>query len=74
MRGADSLCAYLRPVVILDCCYWAAGDAVLGVASVLLVPKAVVPDVELLLVLFGAPEFGDPAALPLSELVTPGVP
>jgi hypothetical protein len=33
-----------------------------------------VRDVELLLVLFGRPEFGDAALMPLSELVTPGVP
>lgn len=40
----------------------------------MLTPKAGVPEVELLLMLFGVPEFGDPAALPLSELLTPGVP
>jgi hypothetical protein len=45
---------------------------VVGVASELLTPKAGGPDVELLFVLFGWPEFGDPE--PLSELVTPGVP
>jgi len=44
---------------------------VLGVASVLLVLGALVPGVELLL--FGRPEFGDPA-MPLSELGVPGVP
>ena len=57
------------PVVILN--YWvAAGDAVLGVASVLLLLGALVPDVELLVVLL----FGEPAFMPLSELAAPGMP
>lgn len=47
----------------------AAGDTVLGVAKVLLVLGALLPDVEL-----GRPEFGDPVAMPLSELGLPGVP
>jgi hypothetical protein len=33
-----------------------------------------VRDVELLVVLFGRPEFDEPALMPLSELVAPGVP
>ena len=70
--GAQSLCAYLRLVVILNRCYWPAGDTVLGVASVLLVLGALMPGVEVLL--FGRPEFGDPAPMPLSELGVPGVP
>jgi hypothetical protein len=54
--------------------YWpAAGDLVLGVASVLLLLGALVPDFELF-VLLGKPEFGDPATFPLSEPVAPGVP
>ena len=32
------------------------------------------PDVELAFVPLGRPEFGAPAAIPLSEWVTPGVP
>ena len=44
----------------------------LGVANVLLVPYAGVTDVELLFMLFGWPEFGEPE--PLSEWVTAGVP
>ncbi|SIT41374.1 hypothetical protein BN2475_300019 [Paraburkholderia ribeironis] len=60
-------------MVILNCCYL-AGDAVLGVASVLLIPNAGVPDVELLFVLFCGLEFGDPALIPLSVVVAPGVP
>jgi hypothetical protein len=57
----------------LDCRYWPpAGDTVLGVASVLLVLGALMPGVALLL--FGRPEFGDPAPMPLSELGVPGVP
>jgi hypothetical protein len=59
----------------LNSAYWpAAGDTTLGVAKVLLLLGALVPDVELLFVLFGSPEFGDLAAMPLSELVAPGVP
>ena len=55
--------------------YWpAAGDTTLGVASVLLLLGALVPDVELLFVPFGKPEFGGLLAMPLSELVAPGVP
>jgi hypothetical protein len=50
------------------------GDAVVGVASVLLPPKAAVADVELLVVLVCWLEFADTARGPLSELVTPGVP
>jgi hypothetical protein len=50
----------------------AAGDTTLGVASVLLLLGAL--DVELLFVLLGRPEFGDLAAMPLSELVAPGAP
>ena len=58
-----------------DSNYWpAAGDTTLGVASVLWLPGRLVPDVELLFVLLGRPEFGDLAVLPLSELVVPGVP
>ena len=58
-----------------DSCYWpAAGDFTLGVANVLLLAGALVPDVELLFVLFGRPEFGDLAVMPLSEFVAPGVP
>ena len=45
----------------------------LGVASVLLLVGALVPDVVLFMLL-GRPEFGDLAAMPLSELVVPGVP
>jgi hypothetical protein len=41
---------------------------------VLLLLGALVPDVELLFVLLGRPEFGDLAAMPLSELVVPGAP
>jgi hypothetical protein len=41
---------------------------------VLLLLGALVPDVALLFVLFGRPEFGALAAMPLSELVAPGVP
>jgi hypothetical protein len=56
-------------------CYWpAAGDTTLGVARVLLLLGALLPDVELLFVLLGRPEFDDLAAVPLSELVVPGVP
>jgi hypothetical protein len=55
--------------------YCAAGDFTLGVASVLLlVVGAVVPDVVLLFVLLGRPEFGALAPMPLSEFVMPGVP
>jgi hypothetical protein len=50
-----------------------AGDTTLGVASVLLLLGALVPDVELF-VLLGSPEFGILAAVPLSELVAPGMP
>lgn len=58
-----------------DNCYWpAAGETTLGFASVLLLLGALLPDVELLFVLLGRPEFGDLMALPLSELVAPGVP
>lgn len=64
----------LRLVVVINCCYLAAGDTVVGVASVLLLPKALMAGVELLFVLFGRAEFGDPAPVPLSELVAPGVP
>ena len=49
--------------------YWAAGDAVVGVASVLLLPGALVSDVALLFV-----PFGDAALMPLSEFAAPGVP
>jgi hypothetical protein len=54
-------------------CYLPAGETTLGVASVLLVFGALVSDDELLLPL-GKPEFGALVAMPLSELVAPGVP
>jgi hypothetical protein len=41
---------------------------------VLLLFGALVPDVEVLLVLLGSPEFGDVADMPLPEFVVPGVP
>lgn len=66
---------YSRLVVIFSSCYWpAAGDTTLGVASVLLLFGALVPDVELLFVPLGRPEFGGLLAVPLSERVAPGVP
>ena len=49
-----------------------AGDAVLGVASVLSVLGALVSPVPF--VPFGRPEFGDLAPMPLPEFVVPGVP
>jgi hypothetical protein len=68
-------CACSRLVVIFNRSYWpAAGDTTLGVASVLLLLGALVPEVELLFVLFGRPEFGDRAPMPLSELVALGEP
>jgi hypothetical protein len=64
----SSFADFARTVSYLNCCYWpAAGDTVLGVASVLLVLGAAEPDGEALL--FGRPEFGDPIAIPLSEFV-----
>jgi hypothetical protein len=51
----------------------AAGDTTLGVASVLLLPGALEHD-ELLFVLFGRPEFGGLAAVPLPDLVVLGMP
>jgi hypothetical protein len=52
-----------------------AGDFTLGVASVLLlVGGALVPEVELPLMLLGRPEFGALADMPLSELAVPGMP
>jgi hypothetical protein len=50
----------------------AAGDFVLGVASVLLLVGAA-PDVELFVPL-GKPEFGAALTMPLSEFGVPGVP
>ncbi len=50
-------------------CRYLAGDAVLGVASVLLLPYAGVADVALFVL-----EFGDAALMPLSVPVAPGVP
>jgi hypothetical protein len=50
----------------------AAGDTVLGVASVLLVLGAGAAAVPLLLL--GRPEFGAMLLMPLSELELPGVP
>ena len=51
-----------------------AGDTVVGVASVLLTPKATVGDVERLFMLFGRIEFDDLAPIPLADEVAPGVP
>lgn len=66
---------YSRLVAIFNSRYWpAAGDTTLGVASVLLLLGALVPDVELLFVPLGRPEFGALLAVPLSELVAPGAP
>jgi hypothetical protein len=67
-------CFYSQLIVIANSCYWpATGDFTLGVASELLLFQTVGAAVEPLM-LFGTPEFADAAALPLSELVAPGVP
>jgi hypothetical protein len=47
---------------------------VLGVASVLLTPNATVGDVELLFMVFRGTDLDDPAPIPLSDEVAPGVP
>jgi len=61
-------------IVIANSCYRpAAGDTTLGRASELLFGQTVGAGVEPF-TLFGIPEFADPAGLPLSELVVPGVP
>jgi hypothetical protein len=55
--------------------HWpAAGETTLGLANVLLLLGALVPDVELLFEPLGKPEFGALVAIPLSEFVAPGVP
>jgi hypothetical protein len=62
-------------LLLFNNCYWpAAGDTTLGLASVLLLFGALVPEFAPLFVLLGRPEFGNLAAVPLSELLTPGVP
>ena len=40
----------------------------------MLTPKATVGDVELLFMLFGGTDLDDPAPIPLSDEVAPGVP
>lgn len=53
--------------------YCPTGDLVVGVASVLLLLGALVPEVELFM-LFCSLEFSKPVRMPLSELLEPGMP